>query len=867
MKIENILISQSGDVKIIDFGLSNTYSHDALLKTFCGSLYFAAPELLSAQPYCGPEIDVWSFGVVLYVLVCGKVPFDDQSMPALHAKIKRGNVEYPSWLSSDCRDLLSRMLVVDPLQRAPLSEIKNHPWMIKGYDKPPDSMVPFRKPITLPLDSSVIHEMTGFEFGTEEKITADMLAILESPDYINACHAWYKLHGLDDHSALSPKTSRGHSRHESLDVKRSRHFSLDFYKRRSSMSASDVFAPPFTSIPGSTLDPTNAYHPLLSIYYLVSEKQERERKTNIEKEPTLIQQQQQKLLYQQQYRLQQQQLLHQQQQIQQQQQQLQQQQLQLQQQQLQQQQLQQQQLQQQQDLKFSVPAISVPEMAHTGQSTQPTVSRRARAKTESTADHLTPDKAFVFGDNSRPASNEQSLNRRNSQNGSGGTSLASSLFRRFSSKRKPNNNPVTTMGSQARHQQHYSQPVNSYVPEPVAEPSSTKSSRLGRSTSISEKRTKRPANVTFQPAPSQEAQKLSRSVSSRPAQPKFTLVESTPDQTSLRKSNSMKRYHPSARAKSLGHGRVDLVAQDAAVRPNNEALQVPGTGDIADEFFDDFDSSDPGRTSSNNSQRKQSSKNSLGGSQSSQASNTLQQHADATPGSMPSIDFPKQVFLKGFFSVQSTSTKSLSFIRSDIIRVLSQLGVEYKEIKGGFTCIYQPVSRDDQLAANGNAGLTSPTSPQAHTYGNTLQPFSPPQSPSLGGNSASISTATPERGHWRKLSFGSGLFGSGRRRAGQSSGNVVEFSDLSTDSVTGGTGMVPMSPSGPSHLAGNSDMLGLSGLPAGHSAGAARTPLQFEVWIVRVPLLSLHGVQFKKLRGNSWLYKSLASKILAELRL
>lgn len=100
LKIENILISKTGDIKIIDFGLSNLFSPRGHLKTFCGSLYFAAPELLQARAYTGPEVDVWSFGIVLYVLVCGKVPFDDQSMPALHAKIKKGLVDYPSWLSS-----------------------------------------------------------------------------------------------------------------------------------------------------------------------------------------------------------------------------------------------------------------------------------------------------------------------------------------------------------------------------------------------------------------------------------------------------------------------------------------------------------------------------------------------------------------------------------------------------------------------------------------------------------------------------------------------------------------------------------------------------------------------------------------------
>ncbi len=87
LKIENILISKTGNIKIIDFGLSNLFSPHSHLSTFCGSLYFAAPELLNAKVYTGPEVDVWSFGIVLYVLVCGKVPFDDQSMPALHAKI------------------------------------------------------------------------------------------------------------------------------------------------------------------------------------------------------------------------------------------------------------------------------------------------------------------------------------------------------------------------------------------------------------------------------------------------------------------------------------------------------------------------------------------------------------------------------------------------------------------------------------------------------------------------------------------------------------------------------------------------------------------------------------------------------------
>ncbi|KAH0288484.1 protein kinase, partial [Aureobasidium melanogenum] len=258
LKIENILISKTGDIKIIDFGLSNTFSPKGLLKTFCGSLYFAAPELLQAKAYTGPEVDVWSFGIVLYVLVCGKVPFDDQSMPQLHAKIKKGAVEYPPWLSAECKNLIARMLVTDPSQRASLAEIMVHPWMTKGFGGPPENYLPPRKPLQLPLDPRVLKKMDGFDFGTAEYIEQQLTKIIQSEDYQKSVVAMERRH----QSGLSDSQNKQGSM-------------FDFYKRRKSTTSRDTLTGPSSEAVQLGSDPLNAYNPLLSVYFLAKEKIER----------------------------------------------------------------------------------------------------------------------------------------------------------------------------------------------------------------------------------------------------------------------------------------------------------------------------------------------------------------------------------------------------------------------------------------------------------------------------------------------------------------------------------------------------------------------------------------------------------------
>lgn len=134
LKIENILIDQNDNVKIIDFGLSNFYDNKNLLGTFCGSLYFAAPELLMGNKYKGPEVDIWSLGVILYVMLCGKVPFDDESVQALQNKIKEAHFEFCKLISAEAKDLILNMLLAIPEGRFGLDQVKKSAWVNLGYD-------------------------------------------------------------------------------------------------------------------------------------------------------------------------------------------------------------------------------------------------------------------------------------------------------------------------------------------------------------------------------------------------------------------------------------------------------------------------------------------------------------------------------------------------------------------------------------------------------------------------------------------------------------------------------------------------------------------------------------------------------------
>ena len=130
LKPENLLISKTNElVKIADFGLSNLMRDGELLKTSCGSPNYAAPEVINGALYAGPEVDCWSAGVILYALLCGFLPFDDESIYQLFKKIKNGQFKpFPSFLSVPAKDLITKMLEVKPMERISLQGIRDHPW-------------------------------------------------------------------------------------------------------------------------------------------------------------------------------------------------------------------------------------------------------------------------------------------------------------------------------------------------------------------------------------------------------------------------------------------------------------------------------------------------------------------------------------------------------------------------------------------------------------------------------------------------------------------------------------------------------------------------------------------------------------------
>lgn len=135
LKPENLLLDENGNLKVSDFGLSAVKDQirtDGLLHTLCGTPAYVAPEILSKKGYDGAKVDVWSCGVILFVLTAGYLPFNDPNLMSMYKKIYKGEFRCPKWMSSDLRRLLSRLLDTNPETRITVDQIIHDPWFKKG---------------------------------------------------------------------------------------------------------------------------------------------------------------------------------------------------------------------------------------------------------------------------------------------------------------------------------------------------------------------------------------------------------------------------------------------------------------------------------------------------------------------------------------------------------------------------------------------------------------------------------------------------------------------------------------------------------------------------------------------------------------
>uniref|UniRef100_A0A914WZX7 non-specific serine/threonine protein kinase n=1 Tax=Plectus sambesii TaxID=2011161 RepID=A0A914WZX7_9BILA len=174
LKPENLLLDEKNNVKIADFGLSNIMTDGDFLRTSCGSPNYAAPEVISGKLYAGPEVDVWSCGVILYALLCGTLPFDDEHVPTLFRKIKSGIFPIPDYLEKPVVNLLLHMLQVDPMKRATIKEVIQHEWFQK--ELPAYLFPPINESEASIVDIEAVREVSERYSVPEEEVTSALLS-------------------------------------------------------------------------------------------------------------------------------------------------------------------------------------------------------------------------------------------------------------------------------------------------------------------------------------------------------------------------------------------------------------------------------------------------------------------------------------------------------------------------------------------------------------------------------------------------------------------------------------------------------------------------------------------------------------------
>eukprot|EP00730_Choanoeca_flexa_P000254 TRINITY_DN10117_c0_g1_i1.p1 TRINITY_DN10117_c0_g1~~TRINITY_DN10117_c0_g1_i1.p1 ORF type:complete len:630 (+),score=160.06 TRINITY_DN10117_c0_g1_i1:116-2005(+) len=164
LKPENLLLDNQHNLKLIDFGLvahPTSISKD-LLRTCCGSAAYAAPELIRGERYSGPPADMWSLGILLYALLCGFLPFDDENTQKLYRQVQKGEYEIPRWMSKGSQDFIAQLLKHKPSERLTMEQVLRHPWVLQGLEE--DRLDPSSTLDSLDkaLDTAVITELAKY---------------------------------------------------------------------------------------------------------------------------------------------------------------------------------------------------------------------------------------------------------------------------------------------------------------------------------------------------------------------------------------------------------------------------------------------------------------------------------------------------------------------------------------------------------------------------------------------------------------------------------------------------------------------------------------------------------------------------------
>ncbi|QRV96009.1 Serine/threonine-protein kinase [Ceratobasidium sp. AG-Ba] len=736
------------------------------------------------------------------------------------------------------------MLVTNPQQRATLTEVLSHPWMIRSYGGPPDPHLVPREPLSVAeLDTAVIREMTGFEFGTTDQIHAQLFQILTSDRYRAAAERWRRTRAGESGSSLGldanatsttlsiPSTSTATTVEPATPRSRSKRFSgFDFYRKKF-LTSPPPQQPTPTPAPAQDLsipapeqpDPTRGFHPLVSIYYLVRERMERERvygpghfassslslgeeswaqgastgSGGESKEATPS-----KSRYAQPVpRLAAPPAPH------------------------------------YSGTSYDVPVPVTPTSAASGQ-TGPVP--RARAKDgEGVPAPLPSPGAPPAGGMSMPRA---ATHRR-----------SHSLSQRPRAYDGPSGEPKTagpavatfSQAERIREEEEPSSPTPAItsageVPGPRAASSLARrfGSLLGGAGSASkrvsslierEKELERQREREAEDAKSAKSAEIPSS--SAPVPPSASGgIGSHRRAATVTESGGAGVSKRHERRGSLGMARSGSGRGEELVRPKTAGDGWSGAGTTVVK------------------EEKEAEKEKTEGEEKKEEHSETNGTVDVKP-----------VYLKGLFSVATTSTKPANVIKADVKRVLDRMQVQYREIRGGFECIHVPSIDLTSIAAGTEEKRTIQRKGSRLSFGKKGPPVPADKKEGVSDKEEVVGDKEKKEGGEKEKAPASRSSLSFAGAKGQTQNNATDAGRTTPTPTTSNAN--PTSP----------------------GAGKGATPetaedlfengttnelcVRFEISIVKVPLLPLHGIQFRRVGGDGWQYQMLARRVLTELKL